>query len=163
MKFRAVVDSEWRALQQPIQYQQAVSTKVSGFLEKLSEVFNEKTVGGLSGISIVSETLGPARATVTTPYGNARFVFQWHIGEREPLGRLVLQREQLDEMDRIFWQPVWGIYVPAFEGLYIEKDTVLAQEGLNSSAGNSWRKGVFETGMIMLLAIVKGPLVSSKA
>ncbi|MEJ7804854.1 MAG: hypothetical protein WKG03_02895 [Telluria sp.] len=159
MEFRTVGRDELRPLTQSPEYAKAILARTTAFLLGLGATFNGKENGNIVGLSIAPSESGRELALVDSPYGKARFVFEWHVDEREPIGRLILQRQQFDNMDRVFWEPVWGVYITGFEGMYVQKG-VAAPEGLNSAMEDNVRKGFLEIGMVMMLAIIKGPLVT---
>lgn len=165
MELRAVVRSEWAPLQVNSGSADRIRTKAVTLLHGLGEHFNGKTTGGVSGLSIESQSAAPVLALVTSPYGRARYVLEWHLRDKQPVGRLVLQREQFGEVDHTKWQPVWGVYITADEGMYVEKNDVgvPVPEGLKSSFPDDLKEGLFEMGMISMLAIIKGPLIAKKS
>lgn len=162
MELRQVAQSEWQPLQIAGDSADRIRAKAVSLVGRLGELFNGKTTGGVSGLSIVPPLSGPVLALVTSPYGSARYVLEWHLRDKQPVGRLVLQRERFDEMDRTKWQAVWGIYVPADDGMYVEKNDVgvPVPDGLNSRYPDDLKEGLFEMGMITMLAIIKGPLIA---
>lgn len=131
-------------------------------LTLIQKAFTQDSLIGANAcrLEIVERTDSqPAVATLSTPLGNGRFVQGWSQRGKVLCAELVFEREQRDQHDRGFWEPVWGLTVPRNEPAHsgTRQDALIMALG---AWGDDDRDKAFFAAISILSAIANGPLIS---
>jgi hypothetical protein len=163
MEFKPAHEDEWRAFESASDSAVRIRAKavqlLTGVAAAITRANQESAISCKYDLVVSTEKNSAVLGELGTPVGDGRFVLEWDIHGKSFVGQLVLQRKRLDEFDRITWQPVWGIYVSAYDGFFVEKAVGPEKGGLNSGFPDDLNAALRAFGMTTVLAIAKGPLV----
>lgn len=157
MQFRRVKEEEWRNLQSSAYAHDEIRNRVSKLVDWLGTLFNDKTVGGVSGLRFERGTASEVPCEITTPCGSARLVLDWAMHDGALHAVLSLERKRRHENDDVRWEKVSHFYISERDKVFVETPS----DGfyLRFGAGRQLENEVFEIGMGIFFAIVSGPVV----
>jgi hypothetical protein len=162
MEFGSIPQAQFGVFSNLASTTSRIDARCSQILELIQKAFTQDSLIGANAcrLEIVERTDSqPAVATLTTPLGNGRFVQGWSQRGKVLCAELIFEREQRDQHDRRFWEPVWGLTVPRDEPAH----SGTGQDALSIALG-AWgdddRAKAFSAAISILSAIANGPLIS---
>jgi hypothetical protein len=118
MEFAAFPVADWSAFSRLKQSAADIDKKCLQIIEKLREAFEQDSLIGPNVCSIDVTNGIHEFALIKSPVGNGRVLRRWSRSGRELHGTLIFQREQFDKYDQRYWETVWRLTVPRYEGAY---------------------------------------------
>jgi hypothetical protein len=157
MKFRPVTESECRVVQSSIGLAHQIQLKAGRLIRLLAEQFNDQTVGGVTGLTFTAVQGKHYIALVGSPIGKGRLKLRLQSDDKDVTGELILEREALDQRDRSYWEPVFGVVIPPSGGWRFG-----TASGGDASMGGlrDEAEETFVLGMSILYAILNGPVTA---
>jgi hypothetical protein len=157
MNFRKVDESEWRCLQSTFYSHVEINERVRKLIGWLGTFFNEREVGGVSGLKFLQTDGGDVLCNIVSPFGNGRMRLNWAIFDNVLHGTLYIDRNCLDSFGQPAWETIWRLHISPNSKVFVESE----HDGFNlrMGSGKQLENEVFEIGMSILYAIVNGPVI----
>jgi hypothetical protein len=158
MEFGLFPESQWRALSDTQNCVPRITARMDSVVDLLILTNAEYASLQSANFAIFRSSLNVEVATVKTPFGNARIRMSWKIVAKELLGVLIVERECRDQYDRLYWEPVWGINVPAYEDPYSGDSASGSRIPIDDVYGDTRRSALFTGVLSIVFGIVNGPV-----
>jgi hypothetical protein len=137
---------------------QRINEKTERLLEQLIAVCVEYRALSDAGVVIErSEDLGGI-AVIKSPVGVARVTQGWAIENAELNGKILFERQLLDQYDRIYWEAIWGLSVPEYEYPFTGSGETTLRIPFDDDFGDHRRKALHTALLSIMYGIVNGPV-----
>jgi hypothetical protein len=156
MEFRLVTDEEIAEVRHLDSPADSIRRKIVTLVGDLNKMFDGLDPGGVTGLRFANGGEYRVVGSITTNFGLGRMRLEWILKKGQLMGKVVIDREQYDQRDRQYWEPVYSFLMadsgqwrpsnPTSETPeYLQRDTVGRHYGLGCS---------------IFYAILNGPVVA---
>lgn len=155
MEFRLVTYEEFDQVRNLDNAARQIRRRTQNLIGKLAAEFNGNAPGGFGGIEFAALDNPRVVGTAKTAFGNGRIRLEWTHDGNELLGRIVVDRETFDQLDRVIWEPVFAVSIRENAGWGPLDKTAAPPNYLDDPTHRDWALGAS-----IAYSILKGPVVS---
>lgn len=157
MQFEPISEDRCRVVPNLRENALALRMRVNALVATLQKYFSHEQVQVATGVTFRPVDNDPRMlAEIETPVGKARLVVVWGYDDEGISSTVVVEKARVDERDRTFWAPVWGIKVPRISNPYAGSGPDRISIPLNDSFGESLDDAICKVGRSLIAAIAVG-------
>jgi hypothetical protein len=158
MEFGLFPESQWRALRDVQNTVPRITARTDSLVGLLISTNAEYASFQSANFTFFRSSVNLEVASVKTPFGRARIRTSWEVGATELLGVLIIERECHDQYDRLYWEPVWAMKIPAYEDPYSGTQASGPRIPIDDMYGDTRRAALFSAVVSIIVGIANGPV-----
>ena len=159
MSFRDVTQNERTEVPDLVNEAGIIQQRASTLLGGLIRAFGSNAPGAHLKLSL-KDLIHPATMSITTPMSEGRTRLQFEKQNGSLVGRLLIERAEVDTQGKKIWTVVWGFYLGNSKSvIYIDKPGDMKGYGFESQFQSEREDAFVELGASLIFALQAGPIV----